>query len=142
PFWRGALAVAVLLGVLTPVAASGASGGGDEGPRDGVVEVGYAEPTEVRGGEGWLIDCSSVGELEGVEMTCEPDSLVLASEGYDPDWGTHPLLVPQQSGSLELAVTYRVRLERPPAPEFGTDRIDLPVPVGAQRLIPIAALGI
>ncbi|MFJ4223974.1 hypothetical protein [Microbacterium sp. NPDC089695] len=142
---RGALALAALAGALllgaaatsaVAASASTASGAGD------AIEVSYADVSEIRPGAGWLIDCAGVGTLDGITVTCAEDSVTLVSAGYDTALGTQILTVPQVSGSTRISVDYRVRLEPPPAPEVGVDRLDLPIAVGEQALVPISALAI
>ncbi|MFB4351362.1 hypothetical protein [Microbacterium sp. CR_7] len=141
---RGALALAALAGALllgSPLAASSALAA--SAPESGgAVEVSYSDVSEIRPGEGWLIDCSGVGVLEGITVTCAEDRVELVSAGFDTDLGTQTLTVPQVFGATRLSVDYRVRLEPPPAPEVGGDRLDLPIAVGEQALIPLSALAI
>lgn len=109
---------------------------------DGAVEISYSEASEIRPGEGWLIDCGTIGALSGVVITCAPDGVTLASEGFDPKWGEQALPVTLISGAAAIDVTYRVRLEAPPVPEVAVTRLDIPIPVGAQAMVPISALAI
>lgn len=143
---RRALALVALLGALLagPAVAAAADTATDaaEPPQGGAVEVSYADMTEIRPGEGWLIDCSGVGELEGIKVSCEDDSVTLVSAGFDTDLGEQTLTVPQVSGSTSISVAYRVRLEPPPIPEVALGRLDLPIVVGEQALVPLSALGI
>ncbi|WP_449407495.1 hypothetical protein [Microbacterium maritypicum] len=146
---RGALALAALAGALlvgSPLTASAALAAAPAhaaAPAPGdAIEVSYSDVSEIRPGEGWLIDCSGVGTLDGIAVTCADDSVTLVSAGFDPALGTQTLTVPQVFGSLRISVDYRVRLEPPPAPEVGVDRIDLPIAVGEQALLPISALAI
>lgn len=140
---RGALALAALAGALlvgSPLAASSALAAAT--PSGDAIEVSYADVTEIRPGEGWLIDCSGVGTLDGITVSCAEDRVTLVSAGYDTALGTQTLTVPQITGSTRISIDYRVRLEPPPAPEVGVDRIDLPIAVGEQALVPISALAI
>ncbi|PCE16284.1 hypothetical protein AUC47_00040 [Microbacterium sp. SZ1] len=141
---RGALALAALAGALllgSPLVAPSALAA--SAPESGgAVEVSYSDASEIRPGEGWLIDCSGVGALEGITVTCAEDRVELVSAGFDTDLGTQTLTVPQVFGATRLSVDYRVRLEPPPAPEVGVDRLDLPIAVGEQALIPLSALAI
>ena len=145
PRWRrAALVVLALAGVLFTALPAAAESGGEEEEEwsDGAVEITYREATEIRPGEGWRIVCEGVGTLPGVTITCSDDSVTLAAEKYDPKWGTNPLRVPQAFGDRVLDLTYRVRFEPPPAPEIAVTRLDEPIPVGEQFLIPISALAI
>ncbi|WP_144876484.1 hypothetical protein [Microbacterium sp. 1.5R] len=141
---RGALALAVLSGALllgSPLVASSALAA--SAPESGgAVEVSYSDESEIRPGEGWIIDCGGVGTLEGITVTCAEDRVQLVSAGYDTDLGTQTLTVPQVSGATRLSIDYRVRLEPPPVPEVGVDRLDLPIAVGEQALVPLSALAI
>ncbi|WP_164234249.1 hypothetical protein [Microbacterium hydrocarbonoxydans] len=143
PWRRGAsallaLALPAAFGVLT----AADEGEGDGPPPNGAVEIPFQETGDIRPGEGWLIDCGRLGELDGVTVACEPDGISLTAEGYDPDWGERPLAVELVSASARLEVTYSVRLGPPPAPEMAVDRLDLPVRVGEQAMVPLSALGI
>lgn len=111
-------------------------------PQGGAVEVSYTETTEIRSGEGWRIDCAGVGALEGIEVACADDGVTLVSAGFDADLGIQTLTVPQVSGATRISPVYRVRLEPPPVPEVAVDRLDLPVVVGEQALVPLSALRI
>lgn len=144
---RGALALVAMLSALltwSPLSASASLSASEASapPQGGAVEVSYTETTEIRPGEGWLIDCSGVGTLEGIAVTCADDTVTLVSAGFDADLGTQTLTVPQVSGATRISVDYRVRLELPPLPEVAVDRLDLPIAVGEQALVPLSALGI
>lgn len=143
PWRRGAAAV---LALVLPVASALLAAQGDEEedegpPPDGAVMIPYQEAGEIRPGEGWLIDCSSLGVVEGVTIACDTESITL-SAAYDPDWGEHPLSVRMVSKHTDLQVGYTLRMEPPPAPEITVDRLDMPIEVGAQAMVPLSALGI
>jgi len=145
PRWRRlAIAFVSIAGVLLTAAPAMAAADSDEdaAPADGAVEIAYADSSEIRPGEGWAIVCDGIGSLEGVDIACSGDGVTLTSDAYDPEWGTHSLSVTQRSGSTRIDVTYRVRLEPPPAPEAAVTRLDVPIAVGTQFLLPISALGI
>lgn len=143
PWRRGAAALLALalpaaFGVLT----AAAEGEGDGPPPDGAVEIPFRETGDIRPGEGWLVDCDSVGELEGVTVVCEPDGISLTADDYDPDWGRRTLAVELVSATVRLELSYAVRLGPPPAPEVSVDRLDMPVRVGEQAMVPLSALGV
>lgn len=139
---RGARALAALAGALLVWSPHAAAATTDPAPASEAIEVSYSDVTEIRPGEGWLVDCAAVGALDGIEVTCAQDGVTLVSAGFDPALGTQTLTVPQVAGSTRISIDYRVRLEPPPAPEVGVDRLDLPIAVGEQTLIPISALAI
>ncbi|MCS3442564.1 hypothetical protein [Microbacterium phyllosphaerae] len=144
---RRALALVALLGALTvwPAISSAAADTATEAaapPQGGAVEVSYSDVTEIRPGEGWLIDCSGVGDLDGIQVSCADESVTLVSAGFDTELGEQTLTVPQVSGSTTISVAYRIRLELPPIPEIALGRLDLPIVVGEQTLVPLSALGI
>ena len=136
-------AVLVASALAAPgIAAADASDENATTPQGGAVEVSYTETTEIRSGEGWRIDCAGVGTLEGIDVACADDGVTLVSPGFDADLGIQTLTVPQVSGATRISPVYRVRLEPPPVPEVSVDRLDLPVVVGEQALVPLSALGI
>lgn len=143
---RGALALAAIaaaLMVASPAATVSALAATTPAPAPGdAVEVSYADVTEIRPGEGWLVDCAGVGTLEGITVSCAEDTVTLTSAGFDTGLGTQTLTVPQVSGATRISVDYRVRLEPPPVPEVGVDRLDLPIAVGEQALVPLSALAV
>lgn len=143
PRWRRlAIAFVSIAGVLLTAGPAAADAGEDTGQSDGAVQIAYGDSTEIRPGEGWTVLCDGIGSLDGVEIACSGDGVTLTAEEYDPEWGAHPLSVTQRSGSTTIDVTYRVRLEPPPAPEVAVTRLDVPIAVGTQFLVPISALAI
>jgi hypothetical protein len=143
PWRRGAAAVlALVLPLASAVLAAQAEGDEDEGPPpDGAVVIPYQEAGEIRPGEGWLIDCSTLGTIDGVTMTCDTESIALAA-AYVPDWGEHRLTVRMVSKHADIAVGYTLRMAPPPAPEIGVERLDMPIEIGEQAMLPLSALGI
>lgn len=142
PWRRGAaLLLAMALSSASVVqTAPGTSDGAS--PADGAIEIPYGDPGEIRPGEGWVIDCGSLGSLDGVTLACDPESITLTADAYDPKWGERALPVSLRSQNARMDVTYAVRMAPPPAPELGVGRFDMPVAVGEQAMIPLAALGI
>lgn len=138
---------AALLALALPatsavLAAQGEEGEEEEGPPpNGAVTIPYQETAEIRPGEGWLIDCSRPAAIEGAALTCAPDVITLSAE-YEPEWGEHLLAVHLVSRHTDLEVGYRIRMEPPPAPEIAVERLDMPIAVGAQAMVPLSALGI
>ncbi|MDQ0644063.1 hypothetical protein [Microbacterium murale] len=142
PWRRGAAAVlALVLPVASAMLAAQAEEEDEGPPPDGAVMIPYQEAGEIRPGEGWLIDCAALGVVEGVTITCDAESITL-SAAYDPDWGEHPLSVRMVSKHTDLQVGYALRMEPPPAPEITMDRLDMPIEVGEQAMLPLSALGI
>lgn len=140
---RGAAALlALVLPVASAALAAQAEEGEDEGPPpNGAVLIPYQESTDIRPGEGWLIDCAPLGTVDGATITCEPETITL-SAAYDPEWGEHPLSVRMVSKHTDVSISYTLRMEPPPAPEVAIERLDMPIVVGAQAMLPLAALGI
>lgn len=142
PWRRGAaVALALVLPVASAILAAQADDEDEGPPPDGAVTIPYQESSEIRPGEGWLIDCSALGTVDGVTSVCDPESITL-SAAYDPDWGEHPLAVRMVSKHTDLQVGYTLRMEPPPAPEIAVDRLDMPIEIGAQAMLPLSALGI
>ncbi|MFT4220240.1 MAG: hypothetical protein QM611_06955 [Microbacterium sp.] len=109
---------------------------------DGAIVIPYGETAEVRPGAGWRVLCDSVSKLDGVRIECSADGLTLTAKPYDPRWGEHTLELTQRSETVKLPLSYRVRMGPPAPPEVGAPRIDLPIAVGQQALIPLSALRI
>jgi len=142
--WRRAATALLALVLPMTSAVLSAQGGEDEDdgpPPNGAVAIPYQETADIRPGEGWLIDCSRLAQIEGATITCESDAITL-SGAYDPDWGEHALAVHMVSRHAELDVGYRITMEPPPEPAIAVERLDLPVAVGAQAMFPLSALGI
>lgn len=146
PTWVVSVAVlAMALGFAGPAAA--ADDGGDEAPDEAaqnsaLIEIPYGDPGELRVAEGVRIDCDALRPVDGVEVACEPDGLVLEVAGYDPEWGERVLPVTLEAGSARTVVNYRVALAPPAAPEVTRTRIDHPYIAGSQALVPLSVLGI
>lgn len=143
-FWRRG--AAALLALVLPVASVALSAQAEEGeddgpPPNGAVLIPYQETADIRPGEGWLIDCAKVGTIDGATITCTPETITLAA-AYDPDWGEHSLTVHMVSTHTDVSISYTIGMEPPPAPEIAIERLDMPVAVGAQAMLPLAALGI
>lgn len=136
-------ALASMLAVAGPAVADDTGQGADtEAQNSAVIEIPYGEPGELRVAEGVSIDCDALRPVDGVDVACEPEGLVLEVDGYDPEWGERVLPVTLLAGSTRTVVNYRVALAPPAAPEVTTTWIDHPFVAGSQALMPLSMLGI
>lgn len=138
------LAVAALTAALLAAAPAAAddTGGGQKPQNSAVIEIPYGGPGELRVADGVRIDCGALPPVDGVDVACEPEGLVLEVAQYAPGWGERVLPVTLQTGATRSVVSYRVVLAPPPAPQVTRTRIDHPFTAGAQALVPLSMLGI
>lgn len=134
------VALAAVLALVAPAIAATADE--QEATGSGVIVVPYTEPGEVRAAEGLAIDCAALPFVEGLTTTCTPESIILSVGAYDPEFGERVLPVVLTGSGGRLDVPYRIELEPPPAPAVTRPRVEAPLPVGAQTLIPLSFLGI
>lgn len=106
------------------------------GPSD--IAIPYADTASIEPQAPWRIaDCDAIRALSPLVRECDAETVLLASESYDPDAGVTVLPIALTTGPRTMTVQYRVSLESPPAPA-ATPVTGRAVAAGALLRIPLS----
>lgn len=111
-----AVCAALLVGGSSPaLAATDGQDPAPTGPAD--VAIPYADQASIEPQTPWRVAaCADVRAASDLVISCDPESIVLSAEEYDPGAGVTILPVTLTGAGRTMTVAYRITQEAPPAP--------------------------
>lgn len=113
--WAAVVVVLVSSGAALAATPTDTADASPAGPAD--VAIPFGDTASIEPQQPWRVaSCADVRAASELVASCNAESIVLATEQYDPDAGLAVLPVELRAAGRTMTVQYRISLEAPPAP--------------------------